>query len=261
MTSLLKKSGLEINLIENGLLYNKEEFQPAVDWQKFLKDASYAYQKPESDLDVLYSGARYMEKTEDQELLQKYDFMADMTVINPGKVGDEFIKTVGHYHGKKAGTNVPYPEVYEAVLGNFEYLLQSEPDENGEVEVIWVVAEEGDKVVMPPGYGHVSMNVGNEPAVEVDIQKRDNPNQSDYSMFKENIGGAFYRTAEGLQKNPKYKIKSLRVVKPLEIPEWGLTKDVPLYKVAINEPEKFKYLTSPEEYEWNLDKMFVDIEL
>jgi glucose-6-phosphate isomerase len=254
-------TGLDFQIGDGKLEYKSEDFKPAVDWDKTLEVGSYAYSTPESELKTLYFGARYMERTEDQELLEEYDFMADATVINPGIVGKEFIKTVGHYHGHIPGSNLSYPEVYEAVTDGFEYLLQSEEDENGEVDVIWVVTEAGDKIVMPPNWGHVSMNVGDKQALEVDLQKRENPNQSDYSMFKEKCGGAFYRTKDGLTKNPNYKVKSLKIVTPKEVPEWGLTKDTPLYESMINSPEKFEFLTKPEKYQFDFNRLFEDAEL
>lgn len=261
MKNLEKESGLNIGLGENELIYKKEDYSPAIDWSKTFEAGKYAYENNTKSQDILYFGARYTEKTVDQDLLKKHDFMVDMTVINPGKVGNEFVKTVGHYHGNVPGLTLSYPEVYEAISDGVEYLLQSEPDKDGKVSVIWVVAEAGDKVVMPPNWGHVSMNVGKEPAIEVDVQKRDNPNNSDYSMFKEKVGGAFYRTADGLTKNPNYEVATLRIVRPLEKPEWGLTKTKPLYEAVIENPEKFDYLINPQNYEFDLDELFEDIEL
>jgi len=252
---------MNIKIAENRLDYEKADYEPAIDWTKSLKDGAYAYQDSASGHETLYFGARYMEKTVDEAVFVDNDFMADMTVINPGKVGNEYIKTVGHYHQNKPGTSLAYPEVYEAVSGKFEYLLQSELDKDGKVQVIWVVAEPGDKVVMPPNFGHVSMNVGLETAIEVDIQKRDNPNGSDYTMFKDRCGGAFYRTEDGLKKNPNYEVLSLRIVKPLERPDLGLTRDKSLYDSFVEAPEKFDYLLNPENYDFSLDRLFVDIEL
>ena len=252
---------MNYKLGKNKLIYDKTEYIPAIDWSKSFEEGKYAYQAPKSDLSTLYFGARYIEKTKDEDIFVSNDFMADLTVINPGKVGAEFVKTVGHYHQNVAGTDIAYPEVYEAITDNIEYLLQSEPDGDGKVQVLWVVTEAGDKVVMPPNWGHVSMNVGSEPVVEVDLQKRDNPNGSDYSMFKERVGGAFYRTDEGLVKNPKYEINSLRIVKPLEKPEWGLIKNKSLYESFVENPEIFEYLLLPEKYDFSLDRLFTDIEL
>lgn len=259
---------MKFEFTENKLNYDKTDYSPAVDWTKSFEDGKYAYQDNSKGIrqntktgNVLYFGARYMERSEDESVFVDNDFMADMTVINPGKIGKEYIKTVGHYHQNVSGLKIAYPEVYEAVTDGFEYLLQSEPDEGGKVNVLWVVTEAGDKVVMPPNYGHVSMNVGKESAVEVDIQKRNNPNGSDYSMFKERVGGAFYRTEAGLTKNPNYEVASLKIVRPLEKPEWGLTKNKSLYDSFVENPEKFDYLLHPDKYEFSLDGLFTDIEL
>jgi len=252
---------MEFEIIENKLEYSKQDYAPAIDWEKSFEDGKYAYHEAESVLDTLYFGARYMEKTTDEEIFVSNDFMADLTVINPGKVGSEYVKTVGHYHQNVPGSKTAYPEVYEAITDGFEYLLQSEPGEDGKVNVIWVVTTAGDKVVMPPNWGHVSMNVGDKLAVEVDLQKRDNPDGSDYSLFKERTGGAFYRTEDGLVKNPHYEVASLRIVKPLEKPEWGLTKNKSLYESFVANPKKFDYLLHPDKYDFNLDGLFTDIEL
>ncbi len=256
-----EQSGLDFSLGENKVIYEKQNFGTSVDWDKSTEAGAYAYANPKTDLETLYYGVRYMENDKDKEVFQGKDFMADLTIIKPGKVGDEFVKTVGHYHQNVPGTDVAYPEAYEAVSGKFEYLLQSEPSADGKVDVIWVVTEPGDKVVMPPNYGHVSMNVGDEPAIEVDVQKRDNPNGSDYSMFQERVGGALYRTEAGLVENPNYEIASLRIVKPKEKADWGLTKDKPLYTAFTENPEKFGWLLRPQDYVFNLDELFEDVEL
>lgn len=263
----LEKSGLDVKIVDGRLAYKKEDYQPAVDWEKSFEAGKYAYksadnlQTTDNNIDPIYFGARYMEKTVDEDIFLENDLMADATVLMHGNVDGEYIKTVGHYHGHIQNSDLSYPEVYEAISEKIEYLLQSEPDANGEIDVIWVVTESGDKVVMPPNYGHVSLNAGTEPALEVDIQKRDNPDQSDYSMFKENVGGALYRTGKGLEENPNYKIKSLRIVRPKEVSEWGLTKNVPLYTSVVNNPEKFKWLTKPQDFEFDFDKLFEDAEL
>ncbi|MEI6266769.1 MAG: glucose-6-phosphate isomerase family protein [bacterium] len=254
-------AGLGFTVIANKLGYKNEDYKPAIDWLKSFDDGKYAYQDNVKGQGVLYYGARYFEKTVDEKIFVDNDFMADLTVINPGKVGKEYIKTVGHYHGYVPGTVVAYPEIYEAITDGFEYLLQSEPDKDGAVDVIWVVTSAGDKVVMPPNYGHVSMNVGNKPAIEMDIQKRDNPNQSDYTLFKEKVGGALIRTSDGLKENANYKIKSIKIVRPLEKPDWGIMKDKLLYNSFVESPEKFEWLLKPQNYKFDLDELFEDIEI
>ncbi len=260
MNSSNKVTGLDLKITENNLVYRKTDYRPAVDWEKTLEAGSYAYKNPESDLKTLYFGARYMEKTADEDLIKNHDLMIDATVINPGKVGEEYVKTVGHYHGIIPGLIISYPEVYEAISGQFEYLLQSTPDSEGKVDVIWVLAEPGEKVIMPPNWGHVSMNVGKDQALEVDVQKKDNPDASDYSLFKENKGGAFYRTETGLVANDNYQINSIRIVRPKEKPEWGIVKNKSLYQSVVESPDKFDFLVHPQNYNFDISELFTEVD-
>ncbi len=261
MKNYLQESGLDFSIGEDKLIYKKEDFSQAVDWIKDYQFAKYAYKDQSQESGPTYFGVRYMERTEDKELLLNNGIMGDITVFQPGLVGDEYVKTVGHYHGHTVDQNTSYPEVYQNIAGKVEYLLQTEPDKNGEVDVLYVVTEPGDKVVMPPNVGHVSLNAGDDIAVECDLQKRDNPDDSEYGEFKDFVGGALYRTKDGLEENPHYKIKSLRIVRPLEKPEWGLTKEKPLYTSFTENPDKFKWLTEPQNYDFNLEELFEDIEL
>ncbi len=261
MKNYKEKSGLDFSLGEDKLVYRKEDFIPAVDWVKDFQFAKYAYRDKSVKTGNTYFGSRYMERTEDQDLLHKFKYEYDVTALEAGKIGGEFIKTVGHYHSHVPGMTLSYPEVYEVVDGKIEYLLQSELDKDGFVDVIWVIAEEGDKSVMPPNYGHVSMNTTGSLVLESNIQLRDLPKTSDYSLYKELDGGAIYRTGQGLEENPNYRIKSLRIVRPLERPDWGLVKNKPLYTSMIEAPEKFEWLTKPQEYDFNLNELFEDVEL
>lgn len=261
MKNYKQASGLDFSLENDKLTYKKEDFAPAVDWIKDFEFARYAYKDSEANAGNTYFGTRYMERTIDQELLKKYQYEYDITVFQPGKVGEEYLKTVGHYHSHVPDLDLSYPEVYEVIEGKVEYLLQSEPGKDGKVDVIFVQTKAGDKIVMPPNYGHVSLNPTNEIAIESNIQLRDLPKTSDYGLFKEKVGGALYRTEDGLEENPNYEIKSVRIVRPLEKPDWGLVFDKPLYTLMIETPEKYQWLVRPQDFTFNLEELFTDIEL
>ncbi len=51
-----------------------------------------------------------------------------------------------------------YPELYEVLKGDANYLLQRAQNEERVDEVILVKATRGDKVIIPPNYGHVTIN-------------------------------------------------------------------------------------------------------
>jgi glucose-6-phosphate isomerase len=258
MMNSKQKSGLDFTLGTNELVYNQNAHSTGVNWVKSFDDGKYAYNNPADGPAILYYGVRYMESDHNEVTFVENDIMADLTVINPGFVGDEYIKTVGHYHGNVPDADIAYPEVYENISGGLEYLLQSELD-GAYVNVLWVLTEPGDKIVMPPGWGHVSMNVSGLPAVEIDIQKRDNPKNSDYSIFKDRQGGAVYRTKKGLVRNPHYLIGSLRVVRPKEQPQWHLRKNTPLYKSFVQNAEDFKFLTNPQDFSFDINELFEDV--
>jgi glucose-6-phosphate isomerase, archaeal len=72
------------------------------------------------------------------------------TVIHPGKVGDEYFMTKGHYHA--------VPECAELYYGLFGigYLLLQTPE--GQISAQYMTP--GAAVYAPPFWGHRSMNVG-----------------------------------------------------------------------------------------------------
>lgn len=78
-----------------------------------------------------------------------------VTVIFPGRVGDEYFMTKGHYH-RKPGTG----EVYFGLRGTGLLLMQTR---QGDWKVIEVAP--GTVVYVPPHWGHRSINIGEEPLV------------------------------------------------------------------------------------------------
>lgn len=250
IVDLKEKSGLEIKLESTGLAYDQNVF-PTEPKARIFDDAKEVYlgkEDPEAELYFMY---RYFEALEDAELFQKMDLEYDITVLRAGTVGEEHIKTVGHYHAYLPGSNLTYPEVYEVLEGRVEYLLQTRPDSEGNVEAVIVEAEAGDKVVVPPGYGHISINATPETVVESNLQKRDLPAGADYGSYEAYNGGALYRKTSGWENNPSYKLVSLKKVRPLEKPEWGLVKTKPLYLAFKESPERFAFLTQPQDFDFS----------
>ena len=60
---------------------------------------------PEADAPAeLYYMYRDVCRQQDRELLAQHGLRYDVTVIRPGLLGREYIKTAGHYHPLKPGT-------------------------------------------------------------------------------------------------------------------------------------------------------------
>lgn len=250
MKDLKQTSGLPIKLEDIGLTYDQEIF-PAEPATRTYQNAKEVYSSKSGQDQELYFMYRYFESEDDGPKFERSNLEFDITVIRPGMVGKEYVKTVGHYHGNVPDSNISYPEVYEVIDGKVEYLLQTKPDDGGNVDIVVVEAETGDKIVIPPNYGHISINVGEDWLVESNIQKRDLPATSDYDTFKKMNGGALYRIQKGWENNSKYKIRTAKRVTPKEKPDWGLTKNKPLYIACMEEPEKFRFLTAPQYFDFS----------
>ncbi|HAA34141.1 MAG TPA: hypothetical protein DCD97_02390, partial [Firmicutes bacterium] len=61
----------------------------------------------------LYFMFRDLHLPEHRALFREKGIRFDITVLVPGTIGKEFVKTAGHYHPFKPGTSFTYPELYE----------------------------------------------------------------------------------------------------------------------------------------------------
>ena len=135
----------------------------------------------------------------------------NITVWESGKVGDEYIKTFGHYHVSD------FVETYEILAGEGIIMLQSAPVDN---EVEWVKAifvKPGDQVSIPKRAGHLGVNTGKSWLVTLDdspvnFKKRNEasmPEHADYQLVRKMHGFAYYIVEKNGEpffiKNPNYK--------------------------------------------------------
>lgn len=142
----------------------------------------------------------------------------NITVWEPGTVSGEYIKTYGHYHVGQLD------EHYEILFGEGVALLQKlKTDENGEMipdeveEFKAIVTKTGDRIYMPPSYGHLLVNTGttyfatadDSPVNFGDQDPSSFPGHADYEPVKKMRGFAYYvvenNGAPALKKNPLYK--------------------------------------------------------
>lgn len=209
--------------------------------------------KPESKAPKeLYYMYRGVFLPQDQEKAKKYNLRFDITILRPGKVGDEYIKTAGHYHPLKKGQKVTYPEVYEVLHGLAHYLFQRFNKDFDTIEdVILVRAQPGQKVIVPPNYGHITINPGPEPLVMSNWVAEDF--SSTYEGIKKMGGGTYFeveeRGTEFFTPNIRYtQISPIREMKPKEMPPLGLVWKTPMYLSCLENPKQFRFLTHPEEF-------------
>lgn len=181
----------------------------------------------------------------DGDKLREQNLRYDITIIPPGMLGREYIKTAGHYHPTAPGSAVTYPELYEVLEGEALYLLQSEDLE----DVVAINAVAGDKVLVPPDYGHITINRSNKILKMSNFVARDF--SSLYGPIKEKAGGAYFFTKEGWIKNERSleaaDLQRADAPSSRALSRLGLTKGKEMYPL-LKEQGRLEYLTRPGEH-------------
>jgi glucose-6-phosphate isomerase len=184
----------------------------------------------------------------DAEIIADHKLRYDITIIPPFNMGLEFVKTYGHYHPRvNPKLRYAYPEVYEVLDGDAHYLLQRARNEESVDEVILVKATRGDKVIVPPNYGHVTINPSERTLKMANWVCRSF--ESLYEPYAKLRGAAYYELINGrLLHNRAYRdVPEIRAAYPVEVPDQGLVKRKPMYDL-IEEPYLLEFLTAPERH-------------
>ncbi len=186
----------------------------------------------------------YLSRADKDKLLAQ-GLRYDITIIPPAMLGKEYIKTAGHYHPLLPGGAVTYPELYEVLEGEALYLLQNE--DHSDVAVVHASA--GDKVLVPPGYGHVTINRSNKTLKMANFVARDF--SSLYEPYRAKGGGAYFFTREGWIKNQRCsEAADLRRVEAPDragLAKLGLKKSQEMYPL-LREAGALEYLTRPDDH-------------
>jgi glucose-6-phosphate isomerase len=259
---LKEKSGLGLKLDINRpeLAFDKDlEFNlPAIRTIEQMREVllDKDIRKPQE----LYYMYRDIYRFSDKPILEENNLRYDVTVIKPFRLGKEFMKTAGHYHPEN------YGELYEVLSGRCFCLLQRpNPDDYRNIEkVILVEAVVGQKIVIPPGFGHILINPG--PDYLVTSNWVSSRFESSYELYRKAGGGADFVTSSsgesvvtpGLRinvtiiKNPHFtNLADIKFAQPAkQIKRFGLLQDKPIYNLIIQDPRKLDFLNRPSEYEY-----------
>ena len=130
-----------------------------------LSKPGYVIQRRLSDMAAMYAdqaearriladeGDRLIYEVQGVELpLEEGQLLHCTTRIAPGRVGDEYHMTKGHYHARRE-----QGEVYFGLSGRGHLVMQTE---TGETSVQEMVA--GSAAYVPPYWAHRTVNVGDE---------------------------------------------------------------------------------------------------
>ncbi len=239
-----------MQLLEFGTKKVKPIIRRLFDMKEVIYDREWLSKTDNIELYYMY---RELSLSKNNALAMKeHNLRYDITVIPPRMMGCEFVKTAGHYHPFVPGTNTTFPEIYEVLSGEALYFMQK-PEDAKIKDVILIKAGEGDKVVIPPDYGHLTVNASNKVLKMANWVARDF--ESMYEPIKEKGGGAYFVMEKGMTKNPQYgEVPEIRFLKPSNLKEIGLEKGREMYGL-VKDIKKLEFLTKPHEYGWLFEKI------
>lgn len=236
--------------------FGSKKFSPDVrklfDMKEVLYDKEWLKTAENTDLYYMYRDLALSKK--DYEIMYSHGIRYDITVVMPMTLGKEFNKTAGHYHPLVSGTNLSYPEIYEVLEGEAHYLLQRAAAGDEVDDVVVVKAKRGDKVLIPPNYGHVTINPSRKVLRMANFIAKDF--SSVYDPFKRKGGAAYFELASGeFVKNGKYSDVKLRFASPAQVLE--LKKSEEMYGIIRKDVSKLEFLVRPQDFPELWEKVWI----
>jgi len=249
------KGGMKMKEQWNELKFGNRTFCPEVRTLEEMTEVIFnKHFLANANMDTeLYYMFRDVSKDEaDENRITELGLRYDVTIIPSSTLGVEFVKTVGHYHPCPPDSKLTYPEIYEVLEGEAHYLLQKREETQGVeriTDVIVVKARKGDKVILPPDYGHVTINPSEATLRMANWVAR--AFSAIYEPIKKSGGAAYFELTTGeFIKNDQYEdVPDIRFLKPEDT--WP--KDLELGKCSemyelLKEPETLEFLINPDRW-------------
>jgi glucose-6-phosphate isomerase, archaeal len=244
---LTRNSGLDLRLNEADLRldFGPEVLHPAGEI-RHLDQVRASLEDPQATgPDHLYTIYMDIARRDDLDALHAQGLLYGAVIYNAGTIGQERLRSQGHIHSEKPGTGLRYSEVYEFWSGQGLIYLQKEcAPQVSEAYLIPVNA--GDKVVIPYGWVHLVVTLGEQVVSFGAWCAR--ANQLEYAALRALGGPAYFVQADGsLRKNPQYqRVAELRYLSPDDLPTLGIPRNRPIYTSWQEQPEIFNFMANPE---------------
>jgi glucose-6-phosphate isomerase len=231
----------------HNLEFGGKSKEPDIRWLYDMKEVIYDQEwlsKAQNfELYYMYRDLYLSRADKDHLIDQRLRF--DITIIPPNMLGQEYVKTAGHYHPAPPGGRATFPEIYEVLEGEALYLLQKQDLS----DAVAVNASAGDKVLIPADYGHITINCSNNTLKMANFVARDF--QSLYEPYRAAGGGAYFYTKDGFIKNPRCpnaaKLRRMEAPDNHQLRPLGMSKGKEMYPL-LREPGRLSFLVNPDQY-------------
>lgn len=195
----------------------------------------------------VYAIAMDVARMQDRETLQKRMLLFGVVTYAAGRLGEEPIRSQGHIHRISQHSGWSPPELYEIWQGSaIIYMQEYVEDDPG--RCFAVIANPGDKVLVPPGWGHATISAN--PDVPLTFGAWcDREYGFEYQEVRARKGLAWYPLLQDKhvvwQHNPHYVAGRLQAITPRQYTEFGITSD-PIYQQFIDDPARFQFISRPD---------------
>ena len=221
------------------------------DMKSVIYDKEWLKTAPNVELYYMYRDLA--ENENDFAKLIKNDLRYDITILRPQKLGKEFNKTLGHDHPIVPGTSITYPELYEVLEGKALFILQDSQEDNIK-DIIAIKAHPGDKIIIPPNYEHLFINIGKTDLRVANLVSRSFLTHI-YKPFKMKHGFSYYALRGFFKikwmKNQNYaSVPKLKFADPNNFYRFYVRKNHSIYSL-IDQPKQLDFLKNPQNYKWS----------
>jgi glucose-6-phosphate isomerase len=229
-------------------VFGKKVFQSEVRKASDLKPVLAFPEALKEDFDAYYMFRDSFKTDEEAEIIRNAGLRYDYTVIPPNNIGGESIKTYGHYHPEVV-RGFTYPEVYQVLEGEALFILQK--PSNGKIEdVIVVEGKKWDTVIIPPNYGHVTINPTESDLITANWVYRNF--SSIYEPYTKRRGACYYYINGEWVRNRNYDdAPEIRFAKPKNV----LDVKGDMYDLVYT-IEKLEFLVKPHEHQEIFENAF-----
>ena len=259
MTDISSLAGMPLFLDGDRLIFSNPADQVGTVRRRVIGSLKDVWMDPALNGEgMVYTTYMDIARPEDKKSLIAASIERGVVVMPPRLYGLEYPKLFGHYHPPVGNTGLSTPEVHSVLQGICHFLLQKSLPPYDEIEdVILVEAQAGDVFIVPPNYGHVSINPSGDVLVFDGFLAR-NLN-ADYEPYRRHRGAAYYEIIgkDGLPElvaNKNYtRLPPIRRVLARDVPKIEcLNSGVCPYEIIVQHLGSFSFLTNPEKYqeEW-----------
>jgi len=259
MINLNKIAGVDLSITDDWKLIFGEPMSSVRESVRQIDSLSAVWMDPtvhgKEDVYRVYWGAY---RVADHAIFRRHGLDHAYVIILPGCYGQEYAKTQGHYHPPVTGKDVSTPELYKVLHGHGCFLLQRSLSPYSKVDdVVLIDVSPGDVFHIAPGYGHLTVNWGDEPLVfeaflTADLTATTEP-------YRARRGGTHYIIRNGeraeVVPNKHYEyLPLLRRCQSSDLQRWEEIWGDLLYTQVVHHPGDFVFLSEPSQFDtaWSL---------